>query len=119
MHPTRGSCILMCTDTSLSALDEWIGEHTCHNEVEITSALLEAAFERQIALLGEKDAFDLMKSAFRNCEGFRMPAPHEPFHAHGGRRPKTSKGGNRGLGRLCSATNATPMGILPRVQARM
>jgi hypothetical protein len=46
-------------------LDEWIGEHTRDNEVEITGALLEAAFERQIALLGEKDAFDLMKSAFR------------------------------------------------------
>jgi hypothetical protein len=40
-------------------LDEWIDENTCHNEVEITSALLEAAFERLIALLGERDAFDL------------------------------------------------------------
>jgi hypothetical protein len=46
-------------------LDDWIGEHTCHNEVEITSALLEAAFEQEIALLGEKEAFDLMKLAFR------------------------------------------------------
>jgi hypothetical protein len=50
-------------------LDEWIGEHTRHNAVEITSALLEAAFERQIALLGKKDAFDLMKSTFHRTAG--------------------------------------------------
>jgi hypothetical protein len=34
-------------------LDDWIGEHTCHNEVEITSALLEGAFERR-SLSSEK-----------------------------------------------------------------
>jgi hypothetical protein len=32
---------------------------------------------------------------FRLCEGFRPPAPQDPIAAHGGRRPKTSRGLNR------------------------
>ena len=33
-----------------------------------------------------------------NCEGFRMPAATEIAACSGGRRPKASKGGNRGKG---------------------
>ena len=33
---------------------------------------------------------------FRCCEGFRMPAPDDGATDSGGRRPQTSKGGNRG-----------------------
>jgi hypothetical protein len=46
-------------------LHEWIEQHTHRNDVEITHALLEAAFERQIDLHGEQDALDLVQSAFR------------------------------------------------------
>jgi hypothetical protein len=43
-------------------------------------------------------SFAAVQQSICYCEGYRMPAPHEPFHAHGGRRPITSKGGNRGCG---------------------
>jgi hypothetical protein len=35
----------------------------------------------------------------------RTPARHGWCHVHGGRRPKTFKGGNRGLERFCGAAN--------------
>jgi hypothetical protein len=47
---------------------------------------------------GEGSTIIVASAHGRLCEGFRMPAPHEPIHAHGGRRPKTSKGGNRDSG---------------------
>jgi hypothetical protein len=34
----------------------------------------------------------------RSCEGFRMPAATKGAAGSGGRRSKTSKGGNRGKG---------------------
>ena len=37
----------------------------------------------------------MLNVSFRFCEGFRMPAVHERAAGTGGRRPKTSKGGNR------------------------
>jgi len=45
----------------------------------------------------------------RLCEGFRMPAADERAAGTGGRRPKTSKGGNRALGTYGGAASA--MGI--------
>jgi hypothetical protein len=55
-------------------LDAWIEHHTDNNEVEITTALLEVAFERKIDLLGEEDALDLVQSAFRRtAKKFRPP----------------------------------------------
>jgi hypothetical protein len=55
------------------SLDVWIDENTQHgNDVEITSAMLQTAFEREIELLGEQDAFRLIESAFRrSADKFR------------------------------------------------
>ena len=55
---------------------------------------------------------------FRICEGFRTPAPQEPIHTHGGRRPKTSNGRNRESGRRIGSAGPA-MGISPRAQALM
>src|SRR5260221_3484543 len=51
----------------------------------------------------------------RNCEGFRMPAGDGGATNCGGRRPKASKGGNRGWGTYGGATGS--MGIWPRCGA--
>jgi hypothetical protein len=40
------------------------------------------------------------------CEGFRMPAASDDAASSGGRRTKTSKGGNRDLGALAGPRRA-------------
>jgi hypothetical protein len=48
------------------SLGEWIEENTHRaNDTVISIAMLETAFDRDIELLGESDAFDLIQSAFR------------------------------------------------------
>src|SRR5216683_7276091 len=43
---------------------------------------------------------------FGFCEGFRMPAATEGAASSGGRRPKASKGGNRGNGNVWTSRDA-------------
>jgi hypothetical protein len=54
-------------------LGEWIEENTHRaNDTAISIAMLEAAFDRHIELLGATDALDLIESAFRRrAEMFR------------------------------------------------
>jgi hypothetical protein len=53
---------------------------------------------RECSLIEAKRKASNRSEPFRLCEGFRMPAATERFRAHGGRRTKTSKGGNRDEG---------------------
>ena len=55
------------------SLDVWIDENTLDgNDVEITSAMMQTAFAREIDLLGEQEAFRFIEKAFRrSADKFR------------------------------------------------
>jgi hypothetical protein len=51
---------------------------------------------RSLVAIGGKADMAVTSADFRVCEGFRMPARDDGATDSGGRRPQTSKGGNRG-----------------------
>jgi hypothetical protein len=66
-------------------------------------------FDQALFLPIDGTSIEVIAADDRCCEGFRMPAADEQAARIGGRRRKTSKGGNRG--RWVCGAEACAMGI--------
>jgi hypothetical protein len=64
------------TAETRAELEQWLERIPDSRDVSTMNALLEAAFDRYIKLLGEQDALDLIESAFRRFAKKTRPTTH-------------------------------------------